>query len=129
MQQMSDREPSPHTSPSPTDASDVVVQVTEILGDYLSTDSRFTPEMAVERVRTVVNSKAGMSAFVQDALRPGEVSAGALVATLARALDEHGPAPEKTVLRLIDIIESPRAVDVFDRAMQRRKASSADQLH
>lgn len=113
----------------PTGAIGVVVQVTDILRDYLSTDRSFTPEMAVERVRTVVNSKAGMSAFVQDALRPGEVGAETLVATLAQALDDHGPPPEATVLKLIEIIESPSAVEVVDREMQRRDAGSADPRH
>jgi hypothetical protein len=124
---MPEREDGSQASKMPSGAIDVVMQVTDILRGYLSTDRSFTPEMAVERVRTVINSKAGMSAFVQDALRPGEVSAETLVATLAQALDDHGPPPEATVLKLIEIIESPSAVEVVDREMQRR--DNADRRH
>jgi hypothetical protein len=102
----------------PADAVDVVVQVTNTLRDYLSTDSSFTPELAVERGRTLVNSKAGMAAFVSDALRPGEAGAEVVIAKLAETLDQHAPS-EETVLALIDIAESPLAVQIYDRGMDR----------
>ena len=117
---MSDRELNARPPQSLTDAGDVVVQVTDILRSYLETDSSFTPEMAVERVRTVINSKAGMSAFVQYAIQPDEANAEAVVVSLAEALDDHGPSPEETVLRLVEITESQVAVEVYDHAVRGR---------
>lgn len=123
---MADREQSAQSDQLPTDANGVVVQITDILNSYLSTDSTFTPGMAVERVRAVINSKAGMDAFVQDALQPSAVLAESLVVSLAKVLDEHGPSPEETVLQLIEIVESPAAVEVYDRAMKSRNPTVAD---
>jgi hypothetical protein len=128
---MSERaEGRPASSPGqlPADAVDVVVQVTNTLRDYLSTDSSFTPEMAVERVRTLVNSKAGMAAFVSDALRPGEAGAEVVIAKLAETLDQHAPS-EETVLALIDIVESPLAVQVYDRGTDRNQTGDAGSWH
>jgi len=95
----------------PTDATDVVVKIAQTLRDYLESDSRFSPEIAIERVRTLVNSEAGMTAFVADALQPGEQSAAAVITKMAEALDQAGPVAEETVLRLIEIIESPIAAE------------------
>ncbi len=114
---MSDHEPDTQAGQLPGDAVGVVAEVADILGSYLATDSSFTPEMAIERVRTVINSRAGMSAFLQDALRPGVASAEAVVMSLAKALDDHQPTPEETVLKLVEIIESPAAVELYDREM------------
>jgi hypothetical protein len=36
---------------------------------------------------------------------------------LAKALDDHQPTPEETVLKLVEIIESPAAVELYDRDM------------
>jgi len=114
---MSDHEPDTQAGQLPGDAVGVVAQVADILGSYLSTDRSFTPEMAVERVQAVINSKAGMSAFLQDALQPGVASAEAVVMSLSKALDDHQPTPEETVLKLVEIIESPAALEVYDRDM------------
>lgn len=100
----------------PKDAADVVVKITDTLREYLESDSRFSPEVAVERVRVLVNSEAGMSAFVADALQPGEKRAAAVVTEFAAALDNAGPLPEETVLRLVEIVESPLAQAVYDNS-------------
>lgn len=109
-------------NPVPAHAGDVVVQATNILREYLATDSRFSPEIAIERVRTVVNSKAGMTAFVNDALQPGHLDADAVVVKLAAALDQPGSHPEELVLRVIQIVESPLAVEVYDRERARPRS-------
>ena len=124
---MSDQpEDKPASNPRqvPADAVDVVVQVTNTLRDYLSTDSSFTPEMAVERVRTLVNSKAGMAAFVSDALQPSEAGAEVVIAKLAETLDQHAPS-EETVLALITIVESPLAVQIYARGADRNHTGDA----
>lgn len=103
--------PSANPNETPTDASGVVVKIAQTLRDYLESDSRFSPEIAVERVRVLVNSEPGMKAFVTDALQPGEQSAAAVITKLAEALDQAGPVADETVLRLIEIIESPIAAE------------------
>jgi len=100
----------------PTDTVDVVVKITNTLREYLDTDSRFSPEVAVERVRVLVNSKMGLSAFVADALEPGEAPAAAVIAEFAGALDNAGPIAEVTVLSLIDIMEGRVAQSVYQGA-------------
>ena len=47
----------------PTDASDIVVQVTDILYQYVPPDSGVAPEAAVETVHRLIDSDAGMAAF------------------------------------------------------------------
>lgn len=119
---MSEPKPTDQTGEVPTDAIDVVVQIADILREYLSTDSSFSPERAIERVRIQINSKAGMAAFVSDALRPGEAGAEVVIVKLAEALDHSGQTPENVVLELIDIVESPLAIQVYDREMERRNS-------
>lgn len=96
----------------PGNAGDVVRLAAAVLQEYLETDSRFTPEMAIERVRSLINSKAGSSAFLKEALEPGQVDANAVVGQLAVALDRRGVPPEEQVLHLIEIVESPLALTV-----------------
>jgi len=91
------------------DAAAVVVSITDTLREYLETDSSFSAEIAVERVRALVNSQVAMSAFVADAVQPGEKPAPAVIAEFAGALDNAGPQAEVTVLRLIDVMEGPLA--------------------
>lgn len=126
---MSDHASSTQAGEGATDAGGSLVQIADILRSYLSTDSTFTPEMAVEQVRAVINSKAGMDAFVQEALHPGAARAESLVVSLAKVLDDHGPSPEETVLQLIEIVESPAAVEVYERETESRNPTGEDGPH
>lgn len=103
----------PFPRSDPTSANEVVSFAAAVLREYLETDSRFTPEMAIERVRSLINSRAASRAFLDDALEPGQVNASAVVGQLAAALDRRDLQPEERVLQLIEVVESPLALAVY----------------
>ena len=114
---------------SPPDASDIVVQVTNILFEYLPPDSGVSPEVAVQRVKAVMNSEAGMAAYVKAAMHANQASADDLVAQLADVLDEPAPDPRELISRLLGVVESPLAIEVYDREMERRRPREQDSWH
>ena len=114
---------------TPPDASDIVVQVTDILYEYLPPNSGIQPELAVERIQEVMNSDAGMAAYVQAAMHANEASADDVVAKITDALDEPSPDPRALVDRLLEVVDSPLALEVYDQEMERRRPRDADRWH
>lgn len=114
---------------TPADASDIVVQVTDILFEYLPPDSGVLPEQAVARVQDVMNSDAGMAAYLKAATHANEASADDIVAQLTEVLDEPSPDPRELIGRLLEVVESPLAVEVYDREMERRRPRDAGRWH
>lgn len=113
---------------APVSADDIVVQVTDLLFDYLPPESGISPEEAVARVRTLIDSPVGMAAYVSDAMVSG-VGADDIVVQLADALDQASPDPRETIGRLLEVVEGPLAIEIYDREMERRRPRDADRWH
>ncbi len=113
----------------PPDASDIVVQVTDILFEYLPPDSGISPELAVQRVQEVMNSEAGMAAYVQASQQANEASPEDVVLQLADVLDAPAPDPRELISRLLEVVESPLALEVYDQEMERRQPRDAGRWH
>jgi len=116
----------PHTPP---DADDIVVQVTDILYEYLPPDSGIRPEVAVERVQEVMDSEAAMAAYLRAATHANDASAEDVVLRLADVLDAPAPHPRELISRLLEVVDSPLALEVYDREMKRRQPRDADRWH
>ena len=114
---------------TPPDASDIVVQVTDILYEYLPPDSGISPELAVRRVQEVMNSDAGMAAYVQATVHANEASPEDVVLQLAEVLDAPAPDPRELISRLLGVVDSPLALEVYNREMERRRPRDADRWH
>lgn len=114
---------------SPPDASDIVVQVTDILYKYLPPDSGIRPELVVQWVQEVMNSEAGMAAHVKAAIHSNEASADDVVAQLADVLDAAALDPRELISRLLEVVDGPLALEVYDREMSRRRPRDADLWH
>jgi len=114
---------------TPADASDIVVQVTDILYEYQPPNSSVPPELAVQRVQDVMNSNAGMAAYVQAAMHSNAATARDVVVQIADVLDAPAPSPQELISRLLAVVESPLAIEVYDREMERRKPRDADRWH
>lgn len=109
---------------------DVVVQTADILFEYLPGDSGITPELAVARVRAIVDSPAGAQAYLTDVLEPAEMTNSAdVVVKLIEVLDAEATDAKEMVSRLLEVVESPLAVEVYDREMERRRPRDADRWH
>ncbi len=111
---------------SATSADDIVVQVTDILYEYLPPNSGVAPELAVERVRAVVYSEARMAAYAADAMRHGEASANEIVTRLTEVLDAPSPDPRNLIGKLLEVVDGPLALEVYDREMERRQPREID---
>ena len=107
-------------------ADEIVVNVSDILYDYLPPDSGIDPADAVRDVAALVDGPAGVAAYVEDAMEPRRVDARNVVVQLHDALEAPSLHPAQTIDRLIGVIESPLAVEVYDREMQRREPRDAD---
>jgi len=108
----------------------VVVEATDILFEYLPPDSGISPELAAARVRALVDSPAGAQAWLTDALEPAEMTNAAdVVVKLVDVLDRPAPHPQELVSRLLEVVESPLAVEVYDREMERRRPRDAGSWH
>ena len=117
--------PAPLTSPD-----DVVVQVADILFDYLAPDADITLELAVTRVRAAVDSPAGMAAYLTDALEPAEMTNAAdVVVQLVDVLEADGPNAEDVLSRLRAVMDSPLALEACDQEMQRRQSRETERRH
>lgn len=110
----------------PASADDIVVQVADILFEYLAPHSGIAPAEAARRVTWAVDSPAGLAAYAADAMRPMQTDANDVVVQLVDVLDRPAPHPKELVSRLLEVIESPLAVEVYDREMQRRQPRDAD---
>ena len=108
----------PHTPP---DATDIVVQVTDILYEYLPPDSGIESEVAVQRVQEVVHSDAGTAAWVAAATHANDASPEDIVARLAEVLDAPAPDPRELISRLLEGVETPLAIEIYDMEMERRQ--------
>ena len=109
---------------------DVVVQTADILFEYLPPNSGITPELAVARVRAIVDSPAGAQAYLTDVLEPAEMTNAAdVVVKLIEVLDADATHAKEMVSRLLEVVESPLAVEVYDREMERRRPRDADSWH
>jgi hypothetical protein len=114
---------------TPADASDIVVQVTDILYEYLPPNSGVSPELAVQRVQDVMNSNAGMAAYVTAAMHSNAATAEDVVAQIADVLDASAPNPKEMISQLLEVVDSPLALEVYDREMERRRPRDADRWH
>ena len=113
-----------------TSPDDVVVQVADILFDYLAPDAEITPELAVTRVRAAVDSPAGMAAYLTDALEPAEMTNSAdVVVQLVDVLEADGPNAEDLLGRLREVMESPLALEAYEQEMQRRQSRETERRH
>ena len=120
----------PPQPPLITEPDDIVVQATDILFEYLPPDSGITPELAVIRVKALLDSPAGAQAHLTDLLEPAEMTNAAdVVVRLAQVLDAGAPDAKEMVSRLLEVVESPLAVEVYDREMERRRPRDADRWH
>jgi len=122
-----------HYPPAPAlliSPDDVVVQVADILFDYLSPGSDIPPELAVTRIRVAVESPAGMEAYLIDALEPAEMTNAAdVVVQLVDVLEAGGPNAETMIDALRGVMESPLALEAYDREMQRRQSREVKRQH
>jgi hypothetical protein len=117
--------PAPLTSPD-----DVVVQVADIIFDYLSPENDISADLAVTRIRVAVESPAGMEAYLTDALEPAEMTNAAdVVVQLVDVLESGGPNAEDLIARLSAVMESPLALEAYDQEMQRRQSREAERRH
>lgn len=116
----------PHT---PADASDIVVQVADILYEYLPPDSGVAPDAAVETVQELIDSDAGMAAFLEATTHANDASPEDVVLQLADVLEAPAPDPRELIGRLIEVVDSPLALKVYDREMARRQPRDADRWH
>ena len=108
----------------------VVVEAADILFEYLPPNSGITPELAVARVRALVDRPPGAQAWLADALEPAEMTNAAdVVVSLVDVLDRPAPHPKELVSRLLEVVESPLAVEVYDREVERRRPRDADRWH
>jgi hypothetical protein len=120
----------PPQPPLIAEPDDIVVQATDILFEYLPHDSGIAPELAVIRVKALLDSPAGAQAYLIDALEPAEMTnAAVVVVRLAQVLDAGAPDAKEMVSRLLEVVESPLAVEVYDREMERRRPRDADRWH
>lgn len=120
----------PPQPPLITEPDDIVVQAADILFEYLPHDSGITPELAVIRVKALLDSPAGAQAYLTDLLEPAEMTNAAdVVVRLAQVLDAGAPDAKEMVSRLLEVVESPLAVEVYDREMERRRPRDADRWH
>ena len=113
----------------PPDASDIVVQVTDILYEYLPPDSGVAPEVAVARIQEVMNSDTAMDAYVRAAMHANQASAHDIVAEIADVLDGPAPDPRELISRLLEVVDSPLALEVYDQEMERRQPRDAERWH
>jgi len=104
-------------------ADEIVVRVSDIL--YDGTASADAAE-AVEDIVALVEGPAGAVAFVEDAMHPEVVDANDVVVRLHEALALPAIHPAQVVSRLLEVMESPLAVEVCDREMRRREPRDAD---
>lgn len=119
--------PAPAPSASP---DDVVVQVADILFEHLAPEGGIPADLAVTRVRVAVESPAGMEAYLLDALEPAEMTNAAdIVVQLVDALEAPAPNAETMVSRVRAVMESPLALEVYDREMQRRQTREVERRH
>lgn len=122
-----------HYPPQPpliTEPDDIVVQVTDILFECLPHDSETKPELAVIRVKALIGSPAGVQAHLTDALEPAEMTNAAdVVVALSQVLDAGAPDAREMVSRMLEVVERPLAVEVYDRAMERRRPRDVGQWH
>lgn len=114
---------------APPDATDIVVQVTDILYEYLPPDSGIEPEVAVQRVQEVVDSDAGMAAWLAAATHANEAGPEDIVARLVEVLDAPAPDPRELVSRLLEVVETPLAIEIYDREMERRQPRDVGRWH
>src|SRR5690606_24872060 len=110
-------------------ADEIVVKVSDIIYDYLPPDSGIDPVDAVRDIAAIVNGPSGVTAFLEDAMHPGRVDARDVVVQLHDALELPSVHPQQTISRLIAVVETPLAVEVYDREMQRREQRDADIWH
>jgi len=110
-------------------ADEIVVRVSDILYDYLPPDSGIDPAGAVRDIAAIVDGPSGVAAYVEDAMEPGRVDARDVVVQLHDALEAPSLHPAQTISRLVGVIETPLAVEVYDREMQRREPRDADRWH
>ena len=114
---------------TPADASDVVVQVTDILYEYLPPNSGVSPELAVHRIQDVMNSNVGMAAYVKAAMHANAATAEDVVSQIADVLDASAPNSQEMISRLLEVVDSPLALEVYDQEMERRRPRDADRWH
>lgn len=107
-------------------ADEIVVRVSDILYDGAAADD---PVEAVADVTAIVDGPAGVTAFVEDAMHPDLVNANDVVVQLHDALAPPAMHAAQTISRLLEVMESPLAVEVYDREMRRREPRDADSWH
>ncbi|MGN6486292.1 MAG: hypothetical protein ACTHLT_00545 [Devosia sp.] len=110
-------------------ADEIVVKVSDLLYDYLPPASGIDPVDAVRDIVDIVDGPAGVAAFLEDAMHPGRVDARDVVVQLHDALEMASIDPRQTISRLVEVMETPLAVEVYDREMQRREPRDADTWH
>lgn len=110
-------------------ADEIVVKVSDIIYGYLPSENGVEPADAVREIAAIVDGPAGVAAFVEDAAHPDEVDARDVVVQLHEALAAPRFHPLQTIDRLLAVLESPLAVEVYDREMQRRQPRDADAWH
>lgn len=110
-------------------ADEIVLKVSDILYDYRPPDSGIDPTDAIRDVAAIIDGPSGVAAYVEDAMEPERVDARDVVVQLHDALEAPSLHPAQTIDRLLGVIESPLAVEVYDRQMHRREPRDADRWH
>ena len=110
-------------------ADEIVVKVSDILYDYLPPDSGVEPVGAVREVAALADGPAGVAACVEDAMHPELVDARDVVMQLHHALEAQSLHPTQTIDRLLGVVESSLAVEVYDREMRWRQPRDVDSWH
>lgn len=76
-----------------------------------------------------MNSEARMAAYVDAAMHSNEASADDVVAQIADVLDAPAMDPRELISRLLEVVDAPLALEVYDREMERRQPRDADRWH
>jgi hypothetical protein len=84
------------------------------------------PSEDVEDVAAIVDGPAGVAAFVEDAMHPDLVD---VVVQLHDVLALPAVHPSQIVSRLLEVMESSLAVEVYEREMRRREPRDAESWH
>ncbi len=107
-------------------ADEAAVEAADLLFDYETIETDISPDLAVARIRALVDSPAGAQAYLTDVLEAAEMTnASDVVVNLVTALDMPGADAGAMIERLRGVLQAPLAVEVYNNEMDRRAPRDA----